>query len=143
MTRTELDRRTFLRLAVAAGAGALIDWRAWGAQATTAPAHVPAQMARFPEKTDLILLTDRPPNLETPIGYFRQDLTPNDAFFVRWHHAGIPTSVDPRTFRLTVSGHIETPLSFSVTELKEKFKPSSVIAVAQCAGNSRSFFQPR
>ena len=45
----------------------------------------PSDLARFPEKTAMILLTDRPPQLETPIHYFRQDLTPNEAFFVRWH----------------------------------------------------------
>jgi hypothetical protein len=31
-----------------------------------------------PEKTEMILLTDRPPQLETPLHYFRQDLTPMD-----------------------------------------------------------------
>ena len=40
-----------------------------------APSPVPAetaarQMARYPQKTDLILLTDRPPQLETPLRYF-------------------------------------------------------------------------
>jgi hypothetical protein len=44
----------------------------------------------------LVLQTDRPPQLETPLHYFRQDLTPNDAFFVRWHLAGMPTQVDTR-----------------------------------------------
>lgn len=38
------------------------------------------EMARFPEKANLILRTDRPPLLETPLHYFRQDLTPNEAF---------------------------------------------------------------
>src|SRR5258708_37460420 len=49
----------------------------------------PANLVRFPEKTEMIFLTDRPPQLETPIHYFRQDLTPNEAFFVRWHLEGI------------------------------------------------------
>src|SRR5438094_853315 len=100
------------------------------------PATLPpggrAQMARFPEKTDLILLTDRPPQLETPIRYFRQDLTPNDAFFVRWHLSAIPTAVDLSTFRLDVAGHVERPVSLSVAQLKKEFKPVSLVAVAQC-----------
>jgi hypothetical protein len=57
--------------------------------------------ARYPEKTDLIMLADRPPLLETPLHFFLQDLTPNDAYFVRWHYAGVPTHVDLRTFSLT------------------------------------------
>ncbi len=103
----------------------------------------PADLARFPEKTELILLTDRPPQLETPIHYFRQDLTPNEAFFVRWHLEGIPTSVDLRTFRLNVTGHVRQPLQLSVDELRSSFDPISIVAVNQCSGNSRSFFEPR
>src|ERR1700758_5125245 len=102
-----------------------------------------ATLARFPEKTEMILLTDRPPQLETPLHYFRQDLTPNEAFFVRWHLEGIPTAVDLRTFRLSVSGNVQQPLQLSVDELRSKFDPISIIAVNQCSGNSRSFFEPR
>src|SRR5260370_26229742 len=103
----------------------------------------PSNLVRFPEKTEMILLPDRPPQLEPPIHYFRQDLTPNEAFFVRWHLEGIPTSVDLRTFRLNVSGHIRQPLQLSVDELRSQFEPISIIAVNQCSGNSRSFFEPR
>src|ERR1700728_3460927 len=103
----------------------------------------PTELARFPEKTEMILLTDRPPQLETPIHYFRQDLTPNEAFFVRWHLEGIPTSVDLRTFRLNVSGHVRQPLQLSMDELRSQFEPTSIVAVNQCSGNSRSFFEPR
>jgi sulfite dehydrogenase (cytochrome) subunit A len=100
-------------------------------------------MVRYPQKTDLILLTDRPPQLETPLHYFQTDLTPNDAFFVRWHLSGIPTSVDTRTFRLEVSGNVAKPLSFSVADLRSKFEPVSMVALCQCAGNARSYFDPR
>src|SRR5437879_6328394 len=103
----------------------------------------PTNLARFPEKTEMILLTDRPPQLEIPIHYFRQDLTPNEAFFVRWHLEGVPTSVDLRTFRVNVSGHVRQPLQLSVDELRSQFEPISIIAVNQCSGNSRSFFEPR
>ena len=100
-------------------------------------------MARYPQKTELILLTDRPPQLETPLRYFQTDLTPNDAFFVRWHLSGIPTTVDLRTFRLEVSGHVSKPLSLSLKDLQSKFEPVSLVALAQCAGNSRSLFEPK
>src|SRR5438552_1609349 len=112
--RMETDRRSFLRLAGALGAGAALPRWAWAQSPTTRPVVRRIQMARFPEKADLILLTDRPPQLETPIRYFRQDLTPNDAFFVRWHHSAIPTSVDLATFRLEVGGHVDRPLKLSV-----------------------------
>src|SRR5271165_3702082 len=101
------------------------------------------ELVRYPEKTELILLTDRPPQLETPLNYFRTDLTPNDAFFVRWHLSGIPTTVDLRTFRLEVGGHVSKPLSLSLKDLQSKFEAVSLVAFSQCAGNSRSLFEPR
>lgn len=107
------------------------------------PKRTLEQLVRFPEKTDLILRTDRPPQLETPLRYFREDLTPNDAFYVRWHLEGIPTSVDLGAFRLQISGHVERPLSLSVADLRGQFEAVSLVAVNQCSGNSRSFFEPR
>ena len=99
--------------------------------------------ARFPEKTDLILLTDRPPQLETPLHFFLQDFTPNEAFFVRWHLAGIPLSVDSKTFRLHISGHVDHPLELSLHDLRTQFEAISLVAVNQCSGNSRSMYEPR
>src|SRR5215475_4588375 len=45
---------------------------------------------KLPGKVPLIKKTYRPPNFETPVEYFRTPITRNDAFFVRWHLAGIP-----------------------------------------------------
>ena len=147
-----MDRRRFVRLLASAGGFAVgrrafartFDRLAGGASlAFGEEQSVGRELARYPQKTDLILLTDRPPQLETPLRYFLTDLTPNDAFFVRWHLAGIPTTVDLRTFRLEVSGHVQKPLSLSLHDLKTKFQPVSLVALAQCAGNSRSLFEPR
>jgi sulfite dehydrogenase (cytochrome) subunit A len=106
----------------------------------------PADMrpwARYPEKADLIMLADRPPLLETPMRYFTSDLTPNDAYFVRWHYAGLPTHVDLRTFRMNVVGAVAKPLQLSFDDLLSKFTPVSAVVFSQCAGNSRSFFRPQ
>jgi sulfite dehydrogenase (cytochrome) subunit A len=69
-------------------------------------------------------------------------ITPNDAFFVRYHLADIPLSIDPDTYRLQIKGKVETPLSLSLNDLKG-FEPIEVVAVNQCSGNSRGFFEPR
>jgi sulfite dehydrogenase len=155
-TREQKQRRTLLIRMLGAGAGlgasaALASvWRhpllrAFGVDGSDElPDALPALgMARFPEKENLILLTDRPPQLETPLHYFRQDLTPNGAFFVRWHLSGLPTTVDLRTFRLNVAGHVKTPLSLSFHELAARFPAVSMVAVNQCSGNSRSYYDPR
>jgi sulfite dehydrogenase (cytochrome) subunit A len=134
--RGMVTRRAILGLAAGFAPG-LLPGRGEGAGVDA------RRMVLFPEKRELYLLTDRPPQLETPLHYFRQDLTPNEAFFVRWHLAGIPTHVDTRTFQLVVNGHVQRPLSFSLDGLRGRFEPVSVIAVAQCSGNSRSLFAPR
>jgi sulfite dehydrogenase len=136
-----MNRRKFFQVAGAAGAALMAS----PGRMISMPGDSSStrDLIRFPEKTEMILLTDRPPQLETPIHYFRQDLTPNEAFFVRWHLEGVPTSVDLRTFHLNVSGHVRKPLQLSVDDLRSQFEPVSIIAVNQCSGNSRSFFEPR
>jgi len=44
---------------------------------------------------------------------------------------------------LSVKGRVNTPLSFSVDELKQQFEAIEIVAVNQCSGNSRGFSNPR
>src|SRR5262249_4166360 len=66
------------------------------AQSLNLPAVLPegtrssAVLDALPGKKPLIKLSYRPPNYETPIEYFRTAITPNDAFFVRYHLTNIP-----------------------------------------------------
>lgn len=139
-----VSRRNLFRVAAQLGSGLLATVNGIGSDLL--PRNTSSdnrRMARFPEKREMVLLTDRAPQLETPMHYFRQNLTPNDAFFVRWHLAGIPTRVDTNIFRLQVDGHVQRPLSLSLDDLRQRFEPVSVIAIAQCSGNSRSLFTPR
>src|SRR5574337_1180597 len=86
----------------------------------------------------------RPPQLETPFEVFNDGLiTPNDAFFVRYHWSGIPTNVNPDEFRVKVGGHLDTPLELSLADLRQMGDPVSLVAVHQCSGNSRGFVTPR
>src|SRR5437016_13152657 len=78
-------------------------------------------LVRYPEKTDLILLTSRPPQLETPMRYFAQAITPHDAFFVRYHVTPVPTSIDVDARLLRVTGRVDQPLELSMDDLRTKF----------------------
>ena len=114
--------------------------------AGTAPSplwNAPGPLVALPQKVPLIQLTDRPVQLETPRQYFASPRTPNAAFFVRWHLPLHPRSVDLDSFRLRVEGHVQRPLSLRFSELLREFRPQTVVAVNQCAGNSRSRFSPR
>ena len=104
----------------------------------------PRPLVRYPGKREMILVHSRPPHLETPFSAFNEGvITANDAFFVRYHLANFPTSIDPETYRLTVKGTVNAPLSLSLQELKRLAPPVEVVAVNQCSGNSRGYFAPR
>jgi DMSO/TMAO reductase YedYZ molybdopterin-dependent catalytic subunit len=97
----------------------------------------------FPGKGRMILQRIHPPLLETPMEVFDKSVfTPNDQFYVRWHWADIPTSIDVDSFRLEVSGHVDKPISISLDQLLS-LPRIEYAAVNQCSGNSRGLFVPR
>jgi DMSO/TMAO reductase YedYZ molybdopterin-dependent catalytic subunit len=101
-------------------------------------------LVQYPGKRPLIVLTSRPPQLETPFAVFNEGLlTPNDAFFVRYHLADIPLAIDTDAFRIEVGGKVDKPLSLSLQDLKTGFEPIELVVVNECSGNSRGFFEPR
>jgi DMSO/TMAO reductase YedYZ molybdopterin-dependent catalytic subunit len=97
----------------------------------------------YPQKRPMIGLTSRPPQLETPFRVFNGGpITPNNAFFVRYHLANVPLDIDPDKFTLEVKGKVDRPLKLSLKEIK-KLKAVELVAVNQCSGNSRGLFDPR
>lgn len=142
------NRRQFLRAAMLAGTGGILSGpmlRALADETVTLPfANGTRRLVTFPQKKPLILLTSRPPQLETPFSVFNQGIfTPNDQFFVRYHLSNIPTEISLTQFRLEIKGKVNTPLSLSIEDLKTKFEAVELVAVNQCSGNSRGFSQPR
>jgi sulfite dehydrogenase len=139
-----LDRSRFL-----AGAGAALGGvslaGASGAQTLVDLPFVNGRrpLVAFPQKRPLLLMTPRPPQLETPFAIFDDGvLTPNDAFFVRWHLADIPQSVDASMHRIKVTGAVQSELSLSLDDLAT-MTAIEITAVNECSGNSRGFFAPR
>src|SRR5438094_915933 len=60
-----------------------------------------AVLDALPGKKPLIKLSYRPPNYETPLSYFATPITPNDAFFVRYHLSVIP-EIDAQSWKLQI-----------------------------------------
>ncbi len=101
-----------------------------------------AELESLPGKKPLIKLSYRPPNYETPLMYFRTPITPNDAFFVRYHLADIP-EIDAQSWKLTIGGEaVETPITLTLDALRRDFEQVSVTAVCLCAGNRRGLHDP-
>ncbi|MEL6062200.1 MULTISPECIES: SorA family sulfite dehydrogenase catalytic subunit [unclassified Methylobacterium] len=141
-----MDRRSLLAaLAAGAGSRALAPLPAAADETATLPfGNGERPLVAYPGKRPLLQMTARPPQLETPFSVFDEGaITPNDAFFVRYHLADIPTEIDPQAFRVAVTGHVERPLDLSLAELKALPGWTEIAAVNQCSGNSRGFFEPR
>ena len=91
----------------------------------------------------MIGLTERPPQLETPFSVFNEGvITPNDAFFVRYHLAGVPYDIDADKFSVEIKGKVDKPAKLSLADIK-KMPSVEIVAVNQCSGNSRGLFTPR
>ncbi len=148
MASNGLTRRRFLQALLIAG-GLTASGKSLVRAVPTPSITLPFERGKrplvaFPEKRPLMVMTTRPPQLETPFSLFNEGIfTPNDAFFVRWHLANIPTTIDSKTFRVTIRGRVKKPVSFSLKDLQEKFEPIEIAAVCQCAGNSRGFSDPQ
>ena len=145
-------RRNFLHMLGTVSAAASIDLLTKGSLLKLNAAHA-AELAenpliagrplvRYPQKTELILLTSRPPQLETPMKYFETAITPNDAFYVRYHIYP-PADIDVSQWRLRIGGQVEHELQLSIDDLRNGFPQTSIVAVNQCSGNSRGYSSPR
>jgi len=148
MRERDLNRRRFIRVAAGVAGGMAAVPGLIANETYEMPfENGSRELVRYPEKRPLIRLTSRPPQLETPMAAFNEGiLTPNDAFFVRYHLAGSPPSRDvltPDVFRLNVAGAVRKPIEISIADLLRRFEVTEVVAVNQCSGNGRGLFTPR
>ena len=142
-----MNRRTLLRggAALVAGGGAIGGSSLASVAATvTLPfENGERPIVKYPQKRPMIGLTSRPPQLETPFAVFNENvITPNDAFFVRYHLADVPLDIDPDKFSVEIKGKVDHPSKLSLADIKN-MPAVELVAVNQCSGNSRGFFTPR
>ncbi len=137
-----LNRRTVLKGSSTLIA-ALAPFKAFAGTVTLPFGNGDRPMVKYPQKRPMIGLTSRPPQLETPFSVFNDSaITPNDAFFVRYHLAGIPLEIDPGTHTIEIKGKVDKPMKLKMADLR-RMASVEVVAVNQCSGNSRGFFEPR
>src|SRR5258705_4939064 len=143
-----IDRRSLIKhsgAAIAAlGAGLTFpSLRAFAATTALPFDNGERPLVKYPQKRPMIGLTSRPPQLETPFSVFNANvITPNDAFFVRYHLADVPLNIDPDAFSVGIQGKVDKPMKLSLADIK-KMPAADIVAVNQCSGNSRGFFNPR
>jgi sulfite oxidase len=92
------------------------------------------------DQSRMIVLSPRPEDFEMPLDGFTDWITPIDRFFVRTHT--YTPEVNTSDWSLKVDGLVERPLTLTMRDLK-KMARVELVGVLECAGNGRSFYQPR
>ena len=127
------SRRDFLRTASAAalaagGAYPLLSW------ASEEPGAIAG-------KDDMIVRSARFLDLETPVEFMSEWITPVNHFFVR-NHMFEPAKFNAKSWQLSIMGEVEKPLTLTLADL-EKLSLHSVVNTMECAGNGRSLQNPK
>ncbi len=92
---------------------------------------------------DLMLLNDRPWNIETPPHLLDDNVTPSDKMFVR-NNGNLPENIDTKKWELIIEGEsVKTRKVFTINDLKTKFKAYTYQLTLECAGNGRYGFSPQ
>jgi DMSO/TMAO reductase YedYZ molybdopterin-dependent catalytic subunit len=124
------SRRVFLtdaaRLAVALGVSRALPLPAILAQTGT-------------PSSKLIVRSQNPQDLETPISLLDAWITPNDLFYVRSHI--YTPKIDMGTWRLQIDGQVNQPLTLTLDDIK-KYPESTQVVTLECSGNGRAFYEP-
>lgn len=111
---------------------------------------MPAVLAQSEEfviegKDGLIVLNDRPINVETPVARLDPDVTPIDAHFVR-NNGLVPERASRRDLEgwtLRIDGEVERELTLDLADLKRSGPVQTARLTLECGGNGRAGFRPR
>ncbi|MEM6628673.1 MAG: sulfite oxidase [Bacteroidota bacterium] len=91
---------------------------------------------------DLVILNDRPWNMETPPHLLQDLVTPADKLFVR-NNGLMPEIENPENWTLEIGGEsVENPKTYTLSELKNAFSPYTYQLTLECGGNGRAEFDP-
>ena len=143
------DRRGFLKgaglTAMAAAVGGFIPFHR-NMPTGLIPAALADETKAFTlqGKDGLTVLNDRPINAETPAHLLDDDVTPNARHFVR-NNGIVPdraNTMELGDWALTIDSEVETPLTLTLDDLKNKFEVVKLKLQLECGGNGRAGFNP-
>ncbi len=142
-TRRGFLKRAAISLMSAAVGGEIVFARHM--PAGLIPAGIGLYNDPFPIKgkhEDLVILNDRPWNIETPAHLLDDLITPASHLFIR--NNGIPPeNINPDDWTLEVSGEaVQKAKIYTLNELKSRFANYTYHLTLECGGNGRSEFDP-
>lgn len=96
----------------------------------------------FSKDKEMVVLNDKPWNIEAKAHLLDDKITPNKAMFIR-NNGLIPENIDVHNWTLTFDGEsVKQNKTYSLTDLKTKFKKYTYQLTLECGGNGRSEFDP-
>ncbi|MFT5943238.1 MAG: sulfite oxidase [Sediminicola sp.] len=96
----------------------------------------------FNKDKEMVILNDKPWNIEARAHLLDDRITPNKAMFVR-NNGLIPENIDIQNWALTFDGEsTKQKKTYTLTELKKKFKIHTYQLTLECGGNGRNEFDP-
>lgn len=102
----------------------------------------PDPFKMFNKHPEMVVLNNKPWNIEAQAHLLDDRVTPNSSMFIR-NNGLIPQDIDPKTWTLTIDGEsAKQQKSYTLSELKSKFKHYTYQLVLECGGNGRSEFYP-
>lgn len=97
---------------------------------------------RFKKHKDMKVLNNRPWNIESQPHLLDDKVTPNEKMFIR-NNGLIPENIDTAAWTLTIDGEsVSKPKTYSLADLKSKFKHHTYQLTIECGGNGRKEFNP-
>jgi DMSO/TMAO reductase YedYZ molybdopterin-dependent catalytic subunit len=141
------SRRKFLKRTSVAALGAIIGSRIVfgksmpsGYTPLALEGKDPYEM--FKKHKDMKVLNDRPWNIESAPHLLDDKVTPNEKMFIR-NNGLIPEGIDASTWTLTIDGEsVSKPKTYTLNDLKAKFKHHTYQLTIECGGNGRKEFNP-
>ncbi|MCU0338420.1 MAG: sulfite oxidase [Spirosomaceae bacterium] len=139
------NRRGFLKKSVLGTLASVIGTEV--AFAAHIPAHyVPLALenALNGKHPDLMTLSDKPWVVETPAHLLDDEVTPFEKMFIRNNGVAPEEKIDVSKWSLTIKGEsAKTTKTYTLNDLKAKFKAHTYQLVLECGGNGRSGFVPQ
>jgi DMSO/TMAO reductase YedYZ molybdopterin-dependent catalytic subunit len=102
----------------------------------------PDPFKMFRKNKGMVILNDKPWNIEAQAHLLDDKITPNSSMFIR-NNGNTPMEINPETWTLTIDGEsVKTKKTYSLNDLKSKFKHHTYQLTLECGGNGRSEFDP-
>ncbi len=96
----------------------------------------------FSKDRRMVVLGDKPWNMEAQAHLLNDRVTPNKYMFIR-NNGLLPDEIDAANWTLKIDGEAaEQEKTYTLSELKSRFKPYSYNLTLECGGNGRSEFSP-